>query len=321
MGTPEFAVPSLKALIAHHTVLAVLTQPDRPSGRGHKVAKSPVKQVAEESGIEVLQPETLKLSESREIRSYLKSLGADVFVVAAYGLILPKGILEMPPLGCINVHGSLLPKYRGASPIHAALLNGDTETGITIIHMESGIDTGDMINKKELDITDGEHFPSLLGRMADLGADALLDALDMLEKGTAPREKQDDSLSCYAPMIKKTDGLINWNLSTEAIINQTRALDPWPGCYTMYKGAPLKIWQAEKGDGANGTPGSAPGLPGFAPGLPGEVLAVDPLKGVLVKTGDAALWITELQGEGSKRLSAPDYLRGRKIEEGTVFSC
>jgi len=305
MGTPEFAVPPLEALVQNHEVLAVLTQPDRPAGRGHKLVQSPVKQKALELGLPVLQPPTLKFAESKEIRTQLKNYGADIFVVAAYGIILPKGILEMSPLGCINVHASILPKYRGASPIHAALLNGDKRSGITIIHMDAGIDTGDMIIKKELDILPDERFPSLHDRMAALGAEALTEALTLLENGTASREQQDDSLSCYAPMLKKADAMINWNAETEKIINMTRAFDPWPGSQTTYNGNPLKIWRLEKANAANGALG--------------EVLAVDPAKGVLIKTGDAAVWATELQGEGSKRMPAIDYLRGRRIDIGVVL--
>ena len=306
MGTPAFAVPSLEALIKHHEVLGVLTQPDRPAGRGNKLTQSPVKVTALAHNIPVYQPENLRLENSRELRATLKALGADIFVVAAYGIILPKGILNMAPLGCINVHGSILPKYRGASPIHGALLNGDTTTGITIIHMDSGIDTGDMIVKHSLDILPGERFPSLHDRMADLGAVALLDAMGQLAAGTAPREVQDDGLSCYAPMLKKSDGHINWHWESQRIVNMVNAFDPWPGAYAMYGDAPLKVWGLEMGESAGDE-------------APGTVLQVDPGKGVLVKTGDGALWITELQGGGSKRMLATDYLRGRSVDVGALL--
>ena len=185
MGTPDFAVPGLLALIKHHEVVAVFTQPDRPSGRGHKLAASPVKVAAQEHGIEVLQPQTLLIKrddihDAKKYRARLQELGADIFVVAAYGLILPKAVLEMPRLGCINIHASLLPKYRGASPIHAALLNGDAETGITIMYMDVGIDTGDIILKKSMSILQDERFPSLHDRMATLGAECIVEALDVL---------------------------------------------------------------------------------------------------------------------------------------------
>jgi len=308
MGTPAFAVPSLEAIIANHEVLAVCTQPDRPAGRGHKLTPSPVKVKALEHGLPVLQPETLRIGESKEIRAQLKAYGADIFVVVAYGLLLPKGVLNMPPLGCINVHASLLPKYRGASPIHAALLNGDKKTGVSIMHMAIGLDTGDIILEKELDILPEERFPSLHDRLAPLGAETLLEALALLENSTAPRIPQDDALSSYAPMLKKSDALIHWGWETDRIINLTRALDPWPGSYTIYKGNPLKVWTLEPALGWNGSE------------MPGTVLAVDPKKGVLVKTGDAAAWVVEMQGEGSKRMPAADYLRGRKVEVGVVLT-
>ena len=303
MGTPAFAVPALVSLVKHHQVLAVCTQPDRPSGRGYKLSQSPVKEKALEYGLPILQPETLHINSSKETRAALKAYGADIFVVAAYGLLLPKGVLNMPRFGCINIHASLLPKYRGASPIHAALLNGDTKSGITIMHMDVGIDTGDMIVKKELNISPDERFPSLHDRMAIAGAEAILEAITLLENDNAPRIPQDDTLSSYAPMLKKTDGAINWEWESERIINQTRALDPWPGSYTMYNGNPLKIWRLKRAEVESEKP-------------PGQILEVDPAKGVLIKTGNGTVWATELQGGGSKRMSAVDYLRGRKIEVG-----
>jgi len=308
MGTPAFAVPSLEALAkSQHQVLAVCTQPDRPAGRGHKLTPSPVKIKALEYGFPVLQPETLRINASKEVRTTLKEYDADIFVVAAYGIILPKGVLNMAPHGCINVHGSILPKYRGASPIHAALLNGETSTGITIIHMDAGIDTGDMIVKKELEISPDERFPTLHDRMATLGAEALLEALTLLERGTAPRIPQDDTLSNYAPMLQKSDALINWEWDTARIINMTRAFDPWPGSYTVYENNPMKIWRAEPFNEVDNN------------ARPGTILAVDTAKGILIKTGDSALWVTELQNDGSKRMPATDYLRGRKIDVGVVL--
>jgi len=307
MGTPAFAVPPLAALIkSHHQVLAVCTQPDRPAGRGHKLTPSPVKIKAMEYGIPVFQPETLRFADSKEIRTQLKALGADIFVVAAYGLLLPKGILTMPPLGCINIHASLLPKYRGASPIHAALLNGDTTSGITIIHMDAGIDTGDMILSKELSVNENERFPMLHDRMAELGAEVMLEALQQLESGTATRTPQDDTLSNYAPMLRKSDASIDWGWPTLRLINQTCAFDPWPGSQTMYNGNPLKIWQVEAAACEDVC-------------TPGTILAVDTTHGVLVKTGDSAVWVTELQGDGSKRMPAVDYIRGRAIKVGEMF--
>lgn len=304
MGTPDFAVPSLHALIhSRHQVVAVCTQPDRPAGRGHKLTPSPVKVKAMAHDLPVYQPETLRLEASRPLRATLRAYQADIFVVAAYGLMLPKGILNMPPMGCINVHASLLPQYRGASPIHAALLNGDQKSGVTIMHMDIGLDTGDMIHKRELDISPQERFLSLHHRMAHVGAEALLEALDLLEGDSPPRTPQDDALSCYAPILKKGDGMIDWNKNSHEIINLTRAFDPWPGGQSTYQGKPLKIWTVEAGT-----------FEGAA--APGTILDVVPTKGVLVKTGDGALWIVEIQGEGSKRMATPDYLRGREIIVG-----
>ena len=306
MGTPAFAVPTLNALIKHHEVLAVLTRPDRPAGRGFKLTPSPIKEVALTHGVPVLQPPTLKLSESKEIRTQLKNFGADIFVVAAYGLILPKGVREMPPMGCINVHASLLPKYRGASPIHAAILNGETETGITIMHMEAGIDTGDMIIKKSAAIGENERFPELHDRMAELGGELIIEALELFENGTAPRIPQDESLSCYAPMIQKQDGLINWNLTTREIINKIRALDPWPGCFTNYQGQVIKIWGAEATEWTSADSDSV---------ACGTILAADSAAGIIIKTADGFAKVTELQPPGGKKMPATDFLRGRKFME------
>jgi len=317
MGTPAFAVPPLEALLAsRHQVAAVCTQPDRPAGRGHKLTPSPVKAKALEHSLPVLQPQTLRLAESKEIRSQLRNYDADIFVVAAYGLLLPKGILDMPKLACVNIHASLLPKYRGASPIHAALLNGDEKSGITIMHMAAGLDTGDMILHKELDIAPDEHFPSLHDRIAVLGAEAIIEALDLLESGTAQRTPQDDALSSYAGMLKKSDAIIHWTKTSAEIVNMTRAFDPWPGSQTMYEGKPLKIWRLEE---ENSTGNSL--LPDgfYKDAKPGTVLAVDPAKGMLIKTGNTTVWATELQGEGSKRMPAADYLRGRQVEIGALL--
>jgi len=312
MGTPAFAVPSLKALIDHHEVVAVCTQPDRPAGRGHKLQPSPVKVAALEHGIPVLQPMTFKLELSQEIRAQLKNYGADIFVVAAYGLLLPKGILNMPRFGCINVHASLLPKYRGASPIHAALLNGDTETGITIMQMDTGIDTGDMILKESIPIHPEDRFLTIHDKLAELGGKLTLEALAQIEKGTAPRTPQDESLSSHAPLIQKSDGQINWARTTTEIINQCRALDLWPGCYSIYEENPLKIREIK------GLAKTSKSENEDAP--PGTILEADPTIGILVKTGDGTALITEIQAHGSKRMPAIDYLRGRRINVGRVLN-
>ena len=383
MGTPEYAVLPLKQLLVNHEVVAVCTQPDRPAGRGHKMHMSPVKATALSAGVQVLQPEVLKISRIRgqktsterggyeptkeaftgheevsaedgkvsakydkiltkntiakEAREHLASLDADVFVVAAYGLILPKAVLDMPRFGCINIHASLLPKYRGASPINAVIANGETTTGITIMHMDVGIDTGDIILQHGLSIGPDERVQSLHDRMSALGAKCILEALVLMEKGIATRTPQDDAKASYAPMIKKSDGLINWAWPTSRIINLTRAYDPWPGSYTLYKGDAVKIWRveecetvtldtsiagpSEKNTSENKTEALKAALPKTGPprAAPGTVLAVDLTKGLVVKTSDSAAWITEMQAAGGKRMHAVDYLRGREIKVGEVL--
>jgi len=327
MGTPEFAVPSLRQLLAHHEVIAVCTQPDKPAGRGHKLQMSPIKALALSAGVEVLQPDSLRIKKNptgdaaiqsninaNKIRNYLASLGADIFVVAAYGMILPKAVLDIPRLGSVNVHASLLPKYRGASPIHTAIKNGETTTGITIMYMDTGIDTGDMILQRKLPISPEERAPSLHDRMAALGGECIVEALAQLEAGTATRSPQDDTASSYAPMIQKTDGLIDWAWPTDRIINLTRAFDPWPGPYTMYKGESIKIWRVEKADAAEAWQGEKADASNSAP--PGTVIDIDSVKGLLIRTGDSSAWILELQASGGKRMKAADYLRGRNITVG-----
>ena len=332
MGTPHFAVPALEALAKQHQVVAVLTQPDRPAGRGHKLTPSPVKVAAQALGIPIYQPLNLKLENTRQLRATLKAYQAHIVVVAAYGLLLPKGILNMTPLGAINIHASLLPKYRGASPIHGALLNGDKTAGITIMHMDVGLDTGDMILKSALDVAPGERFESLHHRLAQAGSSLLLEALTALENGTAPRVPQNHPDSTYAPLINKTDAHLNWHWPHHKLINLTRAFDPWPGPYAMYQDAPLKIWTLEMADkivdeivdeiasGIKKGPGCLHNKNEEKQPEPGTILAVDPQRGILIKTAEGSLWATELQGMGSKRMAASAFLKGRSIKVGTVLS-
>jgi len=310
MGTPEFAVPALRQLLAHHEVIAVLTQPDRPAGRGHKLQISPVKALALEAGVEVLQPQTLRISkrnadnsEAKKIRDYIASLSADIFVVAAYGVILPKAVLDMPKYGCVNIHASLLPKYRGAAPIHAAIRDGEPVTGITIMQMDEGIDTGDMILQRQLDIGPDERTPSLHDRMAALGGECIFEALAKIQAGTATYTPQDDQASSYAPMIQKADAKIDWAWPTAKIANLIRAYDPWPGPHTTYNDTPVKIWQIEEAYSSEDAP-------------PGTILTADSTAGLLVRTGDGAAWVKELQAAGGKRMPATDYLRGRGMGVG-----
>jgi len=326
MGTPDFAVPALKQLLAHHKVLAVCTQPDRRAGRGHKMQMSPIKTLALSAGVEVLQPETLLVkkspkdeqtvrqnSDAKQARDYLASLDADVFIVAAYGIILPKAVLTMPRHGCINIHASLLPKYRGASPIHAAIKDGEIRTGITIMHMDTGIDTGDMILQQTLEISPDERIQSLHDRMANLGGECILGALAQLEAGTATRTPQGDAASSYAPMIQKSDAEIQWNWPASRIINLTRAFDPWPGPYTSYNGQQLKIWHIEKSEPTDSEDIDNESI------SPGTILAVDTTKGLKIRTGDGNAWILEMQTPGGKRMAVRDYLCGNEMRVGEVL--
>jgi len=297
MGTPEFAVPILEKLADGHDVAAVVTQPDRPKGRGRGVTFSPVKELALRLGIEVLQPEKVR---DEEFIEKITALGASVFVVVAYGQILPPRILRIPSLGCVNIHASLLPKYRGAAPMQHVILNGETETGITIMYMDKGMDTGDMILKRTQPVGHTDRLTDLHDKMAALSCECITEALALIEAGTAPRVPQDHSEATYAPMLRKEDGKVDWHSPSEKIVNQVRALDPWPGTYS---GA-LKIWVCEA-------------CADDSDAKPGEVIQSD--SNLLVKTGSGALLITELQAQGSKRMKAADYLRGRPIPPGTIL--
>ncbi len=302
MGTPEFAVPCLREVCLHHEVIAVITQPDKPKGRGHKMQHPPVKEFAVSQGITVLQPERIR---NAEFVSELRNIHADVFIVVAYGQILSKEILDMPRFGCVNVHGSLLPELRGAAPIQWAVVNGDKKTGVTIMHMDIGIDTGDMILKSEMEISDDDTGGSVHDKMSELGAKTLLEALVQIESGVAVREKQDDSKSTHAPLLKKDTGFINWNEPSDKIIKLIKGLNPWPTAYTLYNGEQIKIWNAIKSSG-------------FANKECGEI--VDFVSsGFVVKTQDGAIIVTEIQVQGSKRMSTPDYLRGHSLTKNTIL--
>ncbi len=305
MGTPDFAVYTLKMLIEKHNVIGVVTQPDKPKGRGKKMTPTPVKEVALEEGIPVFQPEKIR---DEKFISKLEELNADIFVVVAYGQFLSEKILNMPKYRCINVHASLLPKYRGAAPIQWAVINGEKVTGVTIQYMEKGIDTGDMIIKKEIPIDDNETYGSLHDKMAPIGAAALIEALELIENGKANPQKQNDDLSSYAKKISKEFGKIDWNKNSDEILNLIRGLNPSPCAYSFLDGEVFKIWNAEKiTDGVNEDK------------ISGTVINVFPKKGFAVKTGDTALLITEVQAKGGKKMSCPDYMRGHNIETGTIF--
>lgn len=298
MGTPDFAAGSLKSLInAGYEISAVVTQPDRPKGRSGKPVFSPVKEVAVEAGIPVLQPERIKRPEET---ARLLEYPADIYVIAAFGQILSKEILDQPKYGCINVHASLLPKYRGASPIQRVILDGEKKTGITIMQMNEGLDTGDILYSKSLDLAEDETFETLHDRLMDLGGEALVEALPLIEEGKITPVKQDDSLSCYAPLIKKEDGLIDWKNPSDRIYSQVRAFNPWPGAYTYISGKILKIWDA---------------VPVQASGKAGDVIAVDK-SSFTVACGDGAMKILALQPEGKKKMETSAFLLGNKTEIG-----
>jgi len=299
MGTPEFAEVSLKALVEDkRDVVCVITQPDKPKGRGYEMAMPEVKVYALEKNIPVHQPETLK---NGAILPLLEEYRPDVIIVVAYGKILPEYILNFPKHGCINIHGSLLPEYRGAAPIQRAVIDGKKVSGVTSMYMAKGLDTGDMLIKKELPIgietTAGEYHDAL----AVLGGEVLLETLDALEKGTLSPEKQDDSLSTYASQLSKAEGEIDWNNTNEAIYNKVRGLNPWPKAFSFIDGKRFVIDFVYKCDDN---------------GNAGEVLRADK-DGILVAAKEGSVLIKELKVEGKKKMTVEDYLRGHRIEKGT----
>ena len=260
MGTPDFAVPCLESIIKseNNNVIGVVTQPDKPKGRGHKLQPTPVKAKAVEYNIPVFQPETLK---NRSFEDELKQLNPDIIVVVAYGQILPEYILNFPKFGCINVHASLLPKYRGAAPIQWSVINGDTTTGVTTMYMAKSLDTGDMIQKAEIQIGDEETAGELHDRLSLIGADLIVETIKKLSEGKAIRVPQNDSLSSYAPMLNKETGHIDWNKNSSDIINLIRGTNPWPGAFTSYKSEIMKIYKAYKGNtNTVGKPGEIIGI-------------------------------------------------------------
>lgn len=304
MGTPDIASAILKDLInSKHEIIGVVTKPDKPKGRGGKVLLTPVKEVALEHDITVYQPNKLK---EEDFQDSLKELNPDIIVVAAFGQILPKSVLELPKHGCINVHASLLPKYRGAAPIQWSIIDGEEKTGITIIHMDAGIDTGDMIMKDEVVLDKKETAGTLHDKLAVCGGKLLLKALEAIEDGNAPREKQDDSKANYVKVLTKEFGHIDFSKSAIEIERLVRGLNPWPSAYCFLDGKTLKIWDADvTHEELNGEFGEIVGLTKDS---------------ILVKTGNALLAIKELQLEGKKRMSSDAFLRGYHIELGTKLS-
>ena len=303
LGTSEFAVPTLEALAASrtHEIIAVVTQPDRPQGRGLRVSMPPVKQTAERLGLPILQPKRVRAEPFLETAGEMKP---DVLVLAAFGQIIPQALLDLPPFGPINVHGSLLPLYRGAAPIQYAILNGEKITGITTMWMDATLDTGDILLQREVPIGDDDTTGTLIPKMAAAGAELLIETLDRLAARNCPRIPQDHSKATFAPSITPADTEIDWNEPAGRIRNRIRALSPRPGAFAMMNGRKIKIWSAEVREDL--------------PGQPGEVLAVTK-QSVDVGAWQGALSLSEVQPENSRRMTAPEWARGARLAPGEKF--
>ena len=312
MGTPDFARDSLRALVENnYNILTVVTNPDKPKGRGMKMISSPVKEYAESKNIKIEQP--LKIRDNTEFIEKIKSLKPDLICVVAYGKIIPEEILNIPRLGCINVHGSLLPKYRGAAPIQWAVINGEKETGITTMYMDKGMDTGDMILKEKVEIGENETTGELWDRLSKIGAELLVKTVKLIEDGKAPREKQGDDFT-LAPMLKKEMAKLDFeNKTAEEIKNLIRGLNPIMGAYTYKDGKMIKFWKAVSIDEENIN------IDDLENTLPGTVVKSNEKEGLFIKTKKGILSVLEIQGENSKRMNIKDFLRGNKIEEGYKF--
>ncbi len=304
MGTPDFAAVTLNKLInSKHELIGVVTQPDKLKGRAQELSISPVKELALKNDIPVYQPNKAKEPEFLET---VRTLAPEVIVVAAFGQILPKVLLDIPPYGCINVHGSLLPKYRGAAPIQYSIIDGESETGITIMHMDVGIDTGDMILQAKLPIAENETGGSLFDKMAQLGADLLIEALEQLEAGTAARTVQDNDKATYVKVLSKEMGRVDFNQPAIKLERLIRGLNPWPSAYTTLSGKTLKLWQASVEPCIDHT------------AKPGQIIELRK-EAFVVATGDGALVIKELQLEGKKRMTTDLFLRGYPLTLGTIL--
>ncbi len=302
MGTPDFASEILRAISeTENEIVGVVSQPDKPKGRGHKLVPTDVKVTAESLGLTVYQPETLK---DGAFSDKLNEIAPDMIVVAAYGRILPEYILNYPRYGCINVHASLLPKYRGAAPIQWSIINGDEKTGVAIMKMEKGLDTGDIISVSETPIGEYETAGELFDRLAKLGGKLLVDTIPEIQNGTAVYTKQDDSKSTYAEKITKELSKIDWTLSNDKISKLICGMSPFPGAVTAYKGEMFKIYEAEKTNGE---------------GAFGEILGIEKNKGLKVACGGGALYIKTVQFPGLKRMNIEDYARGHEIVNGTIL--
>ncbi len=302
MGTPDFAVPCLEALLEKgHDICGVFTQPDKPKGRKYVLTPPPVKELAVKRGLPVYQPKTLRNEEAAEC---IRSLSPDCIVVVAYGKILPKEILQIPPKGCINVHGSLLPKYRGAAPIQWAVINGEKVSGVTTMFMSEGLDTGDMLLRAETEIFPEETAGELFDRLAPMGAELLVKTLDELEKGTLCPEKQKDEDSSYAPQLSRELAVLDWTQEADCLHNRIRGMNPWPSAYTFYKGQMLKIYSSSVSEKKDG--------------FPGEIIQEKGRLYVCCGKG-TLLEIRELQCQGKKRMQSADFLRGHSFGPGERF--
>lgn len=306
MGTPDFAVPPLKALTeAGYEVAAVVTQPDKPKGRGKTLMPTPVKEEALMHEIPVYQPKRVRNNE--EFLETLKEINPDIIIVAAFGQIIPKEILELPKFGCINIHASLLPKYRGAAPIQQAVIDGEKESGVTIMQMGEGLDTGDMISKIVIPLDKEETGGSLFGKLAQAGAELLIKTLPAIEQGTVTAEKQpEESPTPYAAMITKQMGLLDFTKSAETLERLVRGMNPWPSAYTFVNGKTLKVWKSRADEKTSDAE-------------PGTVILTDK-EGIHVACKEGVLVLTEVQLEGKKRMDAETFLRGYHMEQGTVFT-
>lgn len=305
-GTPEFAVPALAGLIAAgHDIVMVLTQPDRPAGRGMKLKASPVKQLALENGLTVYQPASLK---SEAVQAEIASANADVMIVAAYGLIIPTIILDMPKLGCYNIHGSLLPRWRGAAPIHRSILAGDTQTGVTIMKVVPKLDAGDMVSKGVVPILDTDTTQSLHDQISQLGADLMVEAMGMLAKnGSLDAEVQDEALVTYAHKLEKSEAAIDWTRSAEEIARQVRAFNPFPVATTKFRDEKCRLWFAQAVKDAS-----------MSAGKVGEIVAVD--DAIVVQCGSGLVQILECQWPGAKRQTAKQFIQGKHLTVGECFA-
>jgi methionyl-tRNA formyltransferase len=302
MGSAAFAVPSLNELHkAGHNIEVVITQPDKPAGRGRKLSSPPVAEQAKQSNLPLYQPKSVK---AKKVIEKISSLEPDIIVIVAYGKILPKELLELPRLKCVNVHASLLPKYRGAAPMNWAIVNGEKETGVTTMFINEELDAGDMLLSKSIPIGDDDTTLTLQEKLASIGADVLLETIEKIKDGTIKPEPQDGTKATFAPIMKKEDGYINWNKGSLEIRNLIRGMQPWPSAYTHLDGKMLKIYCATI-------------LETTVTETPGTVLAAG--DDIVVATGDGKLCINELQLEGKRRMTSTDFLHGHKVKTGTIL--